>query len=127
MRPAKPFVTLTLLGTWLAAGLVSAAPEEQKNAASGAPNILWVVGENFALDLGCYGQQNVKTPVLDGLARTGMRYTNVFSTSPVCAPSRSAFFTGMYATTTDMHNMRSHREDDFRLPPGVRHGPVLAH
>lgn len=84
------------------------------------PNILWIVGENLSLDLGCYGAKNVKTPHLDALAAGGVRYTNVYATSPVCAPSRSAFMTGMYATTTDMHNMRSHRDDDFRLPPGVR-------
>ena len=36
------------------------------------------------------------------------------------APSRSAFFAGMYQTTTDTHPMRSHRSDAFRLPPGVR-------
>ena len=79
------------------------------------PNILWIVGENLKLDLGCYGAQNVKTPHLDKLASEGERYTKVFSTSPVCAPSRSAFFVGMYQTTTDTHNMRSHREDNYRL------------
>ena len=84
------------------------------------PNILWIVGENLKLDLGCYGAKNVKTPNLDKLAAEGERYTKVFSTSPVCAPSRSAFFVGMYQTTTDTHNMRSHREDDYRLPEGVR-------
>ena len=84
------------------------------------PNVLWIVGENFALDLGCYGAENVRTPHLDGLAADGVRYANVFSTSPVCAPSRSAFMTGMYQTSTDTHPMRSHRDDDFRLPPGVR-------
>jgi arylsulfatase A-like enzyme len=84
------------------------------------PNILWIVGENFDLDLGCYGASNVSTPNLDALAGKGVRFTNVFSTSPVCAPSRSAFMTGMYQTTTDTHNMRSHRNDDFRLPEGVR-------
>ena len=84
------------------------------------PNILWIVGENLKLDLGCYGAQNVKTPHLDKLAIEGERYTKVFSTSPVCAPSRSAFFVGMYQTTTDTHNMRSHREDNYRLPEGVR-------
>jgi arylsulfatase A-like enzyme len=84
------------------------------------PNILWIVGENFALDLGCYGAKNVATPNLDALAKSGVRYTNVYSTSPVCAPSRSAFMVGMYQTTTDMHHMRSHRDDDYRLPPGVR-------
>jgi N-sulfoglucosamine sulfohydrolase len=84
------------------------------------PNILWIVGENLKLDLGCYGAMNVKTPNLDRLASQGEMYTKVFSTSPVCAPSRSAFFVGMYQTTTDTHNMRSHREDDYRLPEGVR-------
>lgn len=85
-----------------------------------SPNIIWIVGENFALDLGCYGAKQVKTPHLDALAAAGTRYTNVFATSPVCAPSRSAFMVGMYQTTTDMHNMRSHRNDDYRLPKGVR-------
>ena len=84
------------------------------------PNILWIVGENFKLDFGIYGAENVHTPNLDSLARHGVRYTHVFSTSPVCAPSRSAFMTGMYQTSTDTHHMRSHRDDDFRLPAGVR-------
>ena len=84
------------------------------------PNIIWIVAENIKLDLGCYGAENVHTPNIDRLADHGMRYTHVFSTSPVCAPSRSAFMTGMYQTTTDTHNMRSHREDDYRLPEGVR-------
>lgn len=84
------------------------------------PNILWIVGENFSNDFGCYGQANVATPNLDGLAAAGIRYVNAFATSPVCAPSRSCFMTGMYQTTTDTHNMRSHRDDDFQLPPGVR-------
>ena len=83
------------------------------------PNILWIVGENLKLDLGCYGASHVKTPHLDDLAKNGVRYTKVFATSPVCAPSRSAFFVGMYQTSTDTHNMRSHRDDDYRLPVGV--------
>jgi len=84
------------------------------------PNIIWIVGENLNLDLGIYGAKNVATPNLDALAMDGIRYTRVFSTSPVCAPSRSAFMTGMYQTSTDTHHMRSHRDDDYRLPEGVR-------
>lgn len=84
------------------------------------PNILWIVGENFSNDLGCYGQPNVATPNLDALAAAGIRYTHAFSTSPVCAPSRSCFMLGMYQTTTDTHPMRSHRSDDYKLPPGIR-------
>lgn len=84
------------------------------------PNILWIVAENLSNDLGCYGEPLVRTPHLDGLAQKGLRYTNAFATSPVCAPSRSCFMLGMYQTTTDTHHMRSHRSDDFRLPAGIR-------
>ena len=92
-----------------------AAPAKERR-----PNILWIVGENFSNDLGCYGQANVATPHLDGLAKAGIRYTNAFATSPVCAPSRSCFMLGMYQTTTDTHHMRSHRDDSFKLTPGIR-------
>ncbi|MEC8345323.1 MAG: sulfatase [Planctomycetota bacterium] len=90
------------------------------HSAEKQPNILWIVGENFSNDLGCYGQPNVATPHLDKLAAEGIRYTHAFATSPVCAPSRSCFMLGMYQTTTDTHHMRSHRSDDFKLPPGIR-------
>jgi N-sulfoglucosamine sulfohydrolase len=89
-------------------------------AAAERPNILWLVGENIDLDLGCYGRTLVSTPNLDRLAAEGVRYTRVFATAPVCAPSRSAFMTGQYQTSTGTHPMRSHRDDAFRLPPGVR-------
>lgn len=89
-------------------------------AAGAQPNILWLLGENLSHDLGCYGEKLVRTPNLDALAAAGVRYTRAFATNPACAPSRSAFFTGLYQTTTDTHPMRSHRDDGFRLPPGVR-------
>lgn len=69
------------------------------SAFSAPPNILWLIGENLSHDLGCYGAKNVHTPNLDQLAARGVRYTRMLSTHPACAPSRSAFFTGMYQTT----------------------------
>ena len=105
-----------------AAAILLAAAMMAPAAAPGArrPNMLWLIGENVCLDLGCYGAEHVRTPALDRLAAEGVRYTRVFSTNPACAPSRSAFFTGLYQTTTGTHPMRSHRDDDYRLPPGVR-------
>jgi N-sulfoglucosamine sulfohydrolase len=100
--------------------LLSAFVLSHSSFAAKLPNILWLIGENLSHDLGCYGAKDVHTPNLDQLAAHGTRYTRVFSTNPACAPSRSAFFTGMYQTTTDTHPMRSHRSDDFRLPAGVR-------
>jgi arylsulfatase A-like enzyme len=105
---------------FMALCLVLVAHNSHVESAERAPNIVWIVGENLDLDLGCYGAKNVRTPNLDRLADEGVLYTSVFATSPVCAPSRSAFMTGMYQTSTDTHHMRSHRDDDFRLPAGVR-------
>ncbi len=116
MSAAKNLLVVGL--AWLI--VAACAGGEKVNQEDRPPNILWLVGENMKLDLGVYGAKHVHTPHLDSLAQEGMRFTQVFSTSPVCAPSRSAFMTGMYQTTTDMHHMRSHRDDDFKLPSGVR-------
>lgn len=103
------------LAICLPPSIASAADESLRR-----PNILWIVAENVKLDFGCYGAQHVQTPNVDALAAAGARFTRVFATAPACATSRSAFMTGMYQTSTDTHHMRSHRNDDFRLPPGVR-------
>ncbi|MEQ2009041.1 MAG: sulfatase-like hydrolase/transferase, partial [Limisphaerales bacterium] len=89
-------------------------------AESKRPNILWLIGEDFSPHLGCYGTKEVWTPNLDQLARQGMRYTRAFTTAPVCSASRSAFITGMYQTTIGAHHHRSHRDDDYQLPAGVK-------
>ncbi|HEU5117380.1 MAG TPA: sulfatase, partial [Isosphaeraceae bacterium] len=84
------------------------------------PNILWLIAEDMSPDLGCYGATQVSTPNLDRLAAQGMRFTNAYTTAPVCSASRSAFMTGMYQTTIGAHNHRSHRGDGYTLPDGVR-------
>lgn len=116
--PKQVLILTVLVPAMLANPLWS--QKGQKPEAKRRPNILWITAENISLDLGCYGDKMVQTPHIDRLAAEGMRYARVFATSPVCAPSRSAFMTGMYQTSIDTHHMRSHREDDFRLPPGVR-------
>ncbi|HEY1171596.1 MAG TPA: sulfatase [Verrucomicrobiae bacterium] len=84
------------------------------------PNILWLIGEDFSPHLGCYGTKEVHTPNLDKLAQGGMRFTRAFTTAPVCSASRSGFITGMYQTTIGAHNHRSHRDDGYLLPDGVK-------
>ena len=81
------------------------------------PNVLWLIAEDFCPDLGCYGAALVKTPNIDNLASEGARYTNAFTTAPVCSASRSAFMTGMYQTSIGAHQ---HRTPDRKpLPPDV--------
>jgi N-sulfoglucosamine sulfohydrolase len=71
------------------------------------PNILWISTEDISPDLGCYGDEYAHTPNLDKLAGEGALYTNAFSISGVCAPSRSCLITGMYPTSIGTHHMRS--------------------
>ena len=85
-----------------------------------APNVLWLIAEDLGPELGCYGTSQVWTPNLDQLAKQGVRYTRAYTTAPVCSASRSAFITGMYQTTIGAQNHRSHRDDGYQLPAGVR-------
>ena len=68
--------------------------------------------------LSSYGTPEAKTPALDQLARDGVRYTRAYTTAPVCSPSRSAFMTGMYATTLGAQDHRTKKKPP--LPDGVR-------
>ena len=71
------------------------------------PNILWVVSEDNTTMLGCYGDENARTPTLDKLANEGIQYNKAYSNAPVCAPARSTIITGMYASSLGTANMRS--------------------
>ena len=113
-----------LHAVWLTVGLgllgTAAPPPPAAQRPAQRPNILWLIAEDFGPQLGAYGTREVYSPNLDRLAGEGVRYTNAFTTAPVCSPSRSAFNTGMYQTTIGAHNHRSHRDDGYVLPDGVR-------
>ncbi|ROO84342.1 arylsulfatase A-like enzyme [Actinocorallia herbida] len=61
------------------------------------PNIVLVVADDLGYgELGAYGQDKIKTPVLDRLSRQGLRFTQAYSAAPVCAPSRCSLMTGLH-------------------------------
>lgn len=93
---------------------------QTKNIYAQKPNIIWILSEDISTDLACYGTPVIKTPNLDKLAKDGIRYTNAFTTAPVCSPSRSAMITAMYQTTIGAHHHRSHRQDGYSLPGPVK-------
>ena len=69
-------------------------PKQQKN--DKGPNILFLLADDLGYgELGCYGQEVIKTPVLDSFASQGMRFTNFYAGSPVCSPSRAVLMTGI--------------------------------
>lgn len=112
--------TLPLLLAWAVLGFAAAALPAAPPAQVERPNILWLIAEDMGVELGCYGFAGVETPNLDALARCGVCYTRFYTTAPVCSASRSAFMTGMYQTSINAHNHRSHRDDGYRLPQGIR-------
>lgn len=70
-------------------------------AAVNQPNIIFILADDLGYgDLGCYGQQRIKTPNLDRMAEQGIRFTSVYSGATVCAPSRSVLMTGKHTGHT---------------------------
>jgi arylsulfatase A-like enzyme len=61
------------------------------------PNVVYIMADDLGYgDLSCYGRREYRTPNLDRLAAGGARFTNAYSASPVCTPTRCAFVTGRY-------------------------------
>ncbi len=61
------------------------------------PNIIWIMSDDLAwADCGCYGQRRIQTPNIDALAAGGLRFTQCYSGSTVCAPSRSSLMQGLH-------------------------------
>jgi len=82
-------------GALLSRGARAASP------ATGKPNIIWIMADDLGYaDLGCYGQQHIRTPNVDKLAREGTRFTQCYAGSTVCAPSRSVLMTGRHTGHT---------------------------
>ena len=66
------------------------------------PNILLVVSDDQGYgDATCYGESNLSTPVMDGIARRGIRFER-FRVNPLCAPTRSSIMTGLYSLENGM-------------------------
>jgi len=86
-------------GLW-AAGVVAAGQGQGQGQAQ-VPNVVFVMADDMGYgDLGCYGQKEILTPRIDRLAAEGMRFTQVYSGSPVCAPARSVLMTGQHTGRT---------------------------
>lgn len=65
------------------------------------PNVIFILADDLGYhDLGVYGQELIKTPNIDQLAAEGIRFTNFYAGSPVCAPSRSVLLTGQHTGHT---------------------------
>ncbi len=105
------------MGLALAGAFGCGDSDDEGGIATRRPNIVWIVSEDMNFEVGAFGDEVADTPRLDQLASEGVRYTNVFATSGVCAPARAALITGMYATSIGAHHMRSSRAGYQPVPP----------
>ncbi len=113
--------TLSFLGLLFALGQAQAVER---------PNILWIYLEDVSGWFGCYGDKIIKTPHIDRLAASGIRFDRFYTPAGVCSATRSSIIVGAMQTSLGIHNHRSGRAnfrgkdlgpvyDDIRLPEGV--------
>ena len=92
---------LTLLALSAGAAAPKPNPLAEKLRGDHRPNIIFILADDLGYgDLGCYGQAKIKTPHLDQLAAEGMRFTQCYAGTTVCAPSRAALMTGRHTGHT---------------------------
>ncbi|MCG6155019.1 arylsulfatase [Rubinisphaera margarita] len=85
------FSLLLVAAALVITGSVASAAEPSK------PNIIFILADDLGYgDLGCYGQEKIKTPHLDQMAAEGMKFTQFYAGATVCAPSRCVLMTGLH-------------------------------
>lgn len=97
------------------AGMVSRCGRQRR------PNIIFMMADDLGYgELGCYGQTKIRTPNIDALASGGMKFTQHYSGSPVCAPSRCSLLTGKHTGHAYIRG-----NDEMRERGDVWHDPAL--
>jgi len=90
-----------------ATGSSSALAQQKTETEKPLPNILCLVCEDISPYIGCYGDPYANTPNLDRFATEGIRYTGMYTTIGVSAPSRASLITGLYPTSFGANYMRT--------------------
>lgn len=116
--PPGPGANLFLFGTFPAIGcavgliLVLALSIRGEAHAATPPNIVFILADDLGYgDLSCFGQQRFKTPYLDRLAARGVRLTQHYAGSTVCAPSRCALMTGLHTGHCEVRGNQEHGDE----------------
>tara|TARA_B100000809_G_scaffold19840_3_gene17493 strand:- start:17908 stop:19320 length:1413 start_codon:yes stop_codon:yes gene_type:complete len=111
------FTVITLSGMTMSSVYADDSGADN-SLANTLPNIVvFYSDDHSASDMGAYGNKEVNTPVMDQLALEGMRFTNVFSSVSVCAPSRTSMYTGLYPQKNGMHKNHSQARADVKSMP----------
>lgn len=113
----RDFIKTTAAGG-IAAALSGCTSGLGRTGGTRRPNIVYIVADDLGYgDLGCYGQKDIRTPNIDRMAREGMLFTQHYSGSTVCAPSRSCLMTGLHTGHTPVRGNKEYQpEGQHPLP-----------
>ncbi len=97
--------------------LLAASGSGEALASGRSPNIIYILLDDAGYgDLSCYGQERFKTPHMDRLAKEGIRFTNHYSGSAVCAPSRCCLLTGKHTGHSYIRGNRPADTEEGQMP-----------
>ena len=89
-------------------------------AAAEKPNIIFILADDLGYgDLGCYGQKLIQTPNLDRMAAQGRRFTDHYSGSTVCAPSRATLMRGLHTGHLQTPGQGQHLATEETIIPEI--------
>lgn len=93
----------------------SAKQKPSVNVGGQKPNVVFIMADDLGIgDVGCYGQERIKTPAIDALAAQGMKFTQYYSGSTVSAPSRCVLLTGKHTGHSYVRGNKGYKADDGR-------------
>ena len=119
----NPFFGLLIIASFIAATCSGPKGAVEGIAADNRPNILWLVIEDTSPILPPYGDNTIEAPNISRLAKEGVTYTNVYSPSGVCSPSRASLALGLYPSAIGANHMRTTSHTDITGLPAYEAVP----
>lgn len=108
----------SVMGICTSSLFASNIPAEKKDNRPQKPNIVLIMADDLGYaGLSCFGGKGISTPNLDSLASKGVKFTNFYSNSTVCSPTRVALLTGRYQQRVGLDHIYFHCMDDDGLDP----------
>jgi N-sulfoglucosamine sulfohydrolase len=103
---------------FLVQGALAVLPSAARRAAPAPPNVLILIADDLGWhDTGAYGNRGIRTPAIDGLARSGLMVEWAFGTTPQCSPSRLSILSGDYAHALRVEDLHTPLPDGILLLP----------
>ncbi len=100
-----PAVCFAVLSVILTLALLPVSQAAEGKASDQPPNLVFIMADDLGYGhLGCYGQEKIKTPFIDQMAAEGLRFTNAYAGSAVCAPARSTLMSGLHTGHSPIRN-----------------------